>query len=207
MKISKTEFIIKLLKIPNKVKHLWFTRYNKWYFKLHKVKMGVNPLIRNKVYLKITTPGTLEIGDNFVFTSGDAINPLSRNSNGVIFISKNGYVKIGDNVQMSTPVIWCNESVCIGDNVKIGGDVVIMDTDAHNLNFVARRNRVTDQACVHNAPIKIEEDVLIGTRSIILKGVTIGARTIIGSGSIVTKDIPSDCIAAGNPCRVIKNIK
>ena len=54
-------------------------------------------------------------------------------------------------------------------------------------------------------PIVIEDDVLIGTRCIILKGVTIGARTIIGSGSVVTKSIPADCIAAGNPCQVIKS--
>ena len=47
---------------------------------------------------------------------------------------------------------------------------------------------------------------LIGARSIILKGVKIGARSVIGSGSIVTQNIPSDCIAAGNPCKIIKYI-
>lgn len=56
------------------------------------------------------------------------------------------------------------------------------------------------------AGITIGNDVLIGTRCIILKGVTIGDRTIIGSGSVVTKSIPSDCVAAGNPCKVIRNI-
>jgi acetyltransferase-like isoleucine patch superfamily enzyme len=49
----------------------------------------------------------------------------------------------------------------------------------------------------------IEDDVLIGARCIILKGVSIGARSIIGAGSIVVKNIPEDCIAAGNPCVVI----
>ena len=52
----------------------------------------------------------------------------------------------------------------------------------------------------------IEDNVLIGKRCIILKGVTIGARSIIGSGSVVTKSIPADCIAAGNPCKVIKQL-
>ena len=55
-------------------------------------------------------------------------------------------------------------------------------------------------------PIVIEDDVLIGTRCIILKGVTIGARSIIGSGSVVVKSIPADCIAAGNPCKIIRYI-
>ena len=52
----------------------------------------------------------------------------------------------------------------------------------------------------------IEDDVLIGARCIILKGVHIGARSVIGAGSVVAKDIPSDCIAAGNPCKVIKRL-
>ncbi|MCH4017747.1 MAG: hypothetical protein LKE74_04740 [Prevotella sp.] len=53
-------------------------------------------------------------------------------------------------------------------------------------------------------PIVIGNDVWLGANCLILKGVTIGARTIIGAGSVVTKDIPADCIAAGNPCEVIK---
>lgn len=58
-----------------------------------------------------------------------------------------------------------------------------------------------------SAPIVVEDDVWVGAHSIILKGVTIGARSIIGAGSVVTKSIPADCVAAGNPCRVIKNLK
>ena len=52
----------------------------------------------------------------------------------------------------------------------------------------------------------IEDDVLIGMNSIILKGVTVGARSIIGAGSVVTKSIPSDVIAAGNPAKVLKKL-
>ncbi len=55
------------------------------------------------------------------------------------------------------------------------------------------------------APVVIEDDVLIGVNSIILKGVTIGARSIIGAGSVVTKSVPSDCVACGNPCACSKN--
>ena len=56
------------------------------------------------------------------------------------------------------------------------------------------------------SPIFIEDDVWIGAHSIILKGVTIGARSIIGAGSVVTKSIPADCVAAGNPCKVIRKL-
>lgn len=58
-----------------------------------------------------------------------------------------------------------------------------------------------------SAPVVIEDDVWVGAHCIILKGVTIGARSVIGAGSVVTKSIPADCVAAGNPCKVIKNLK
>lgn len=58
-----------------------------------------------------------------------------------------------------------------------------------------------------SAPVVIEDDVWVGAHCIILKGVTIGARSIIGAGSVVTKSIPADCVAAGNPCKVIKLLK
>ena len=81
-----------------------------------------------------------------------------------------------------------------------------MNSDAHSLDYMHRRMPEIDQKNKKDKPIIIEDDVLIGTRCIILKGVTIGARSIIGSGSVVTKSIPSDCIAAGNPCKVIRYI-
>ena len=79
-----------------------------------------------------------------------------------------------------------------------------MDSDAHSLDYIIRREPTKD--IPKSKPIVIEDDVLIGTGTIILNGVTIGARSIIGAGSFVTKDIPKDCITAGNPCKMIKKI-
>ena len=107
--------------------------------------------------------------------------------------------------------LWANSSITIGNHVKIGGDCILLDSDAHSLDYHMRRveERIATpkyMSAVKTAPIVIEDDVLIGTRCIILKGVTIGARSVIGSGSVVTKSIPPDCIAAGNPCKVVKSI-
>ncbi len=113
-------------------------------------------------------------------------------------------LKIGYNVGMSSTRMWIHDSVTIGDNVKIGACVLITDTDAHPLDYVARR---TTSEGTKSAPIVIEDDVWVGAHSVILKGVTLGARCIIGAGSVVTKSIPADCVAAGNPCRVIKMLK
>ena len=126
------------------------------------------------------------------------INRMILKAHGVVF---------GRNLLIPGKVSWLiggHDSVAIGDNVKIGACVLITDTDAHPMDYMARR---TSNEGTKSAPIVIEDDVWVGAYSIILKGVTIGARSIIGAGSVVTKSIPSDCVAAGNPCKVIKSLK
>ena len=146
----------------------------------------------------------VSIGDNFYFSSGDAVNPMTSNLQGAVYVEPGAELTIGNNVGMSSTCIWVHDSVAVGDNVKIGACVLITDTDAHPMDYMARR---TSNEGTKSAPIVIEDDVWVGAHCIILKGVTIGARSIIGAGSVVTKSIPADCVAAGNPCRVIKNLK
>jgi maltose O-acetyltransferase len=89
--------------------------------------------------------------------------------------------------------------VQIGEHTMIGPSVQIY-TATHPLNAAARRKSEFAK------PIEIGSDCWIGGGAIILPGVTIGARTVIGAGSVVTRDVPSDVIAAGNPCRIIRPI-
>ena len=196
----------KIFNIPNKIKIIFFIIWNRLKFTLKGVSFGTNLIVYNRMYLAISKNANIEIGNNFIFTSGNNINPLCRNIRGCLVASPYSSIKIGNNVGMSSPCIWAHSSITIGNNVKIGGDCIIMDSDAHSLNYIDRRNPTIDDQNKKNSPIVIENDVLLGTRCIILKGVTIGARSIIGSGSLVTKTIPSDCIAAGNPCKIIRYI-
>lgn len=166
------------------------------------VKFGCDCQMHNRLYLLIKPTAKVFIGNNFRFSSGSNFNQLSRNIRGSIYVDNNAFLKIGDNVGISSSCIWSTKSIHIGNNVKIGADSLILDTDAHSLDYIERR---TDDKRI-SAPICIEDDVFIGTRTIILKGVTIGARSIIGAGSVVTRSIPADCIAAGNPCKVIRYI-
>lgn len=191
--------------LPRELSKRLFIHFNRWILKLNDVKFGSKVRIYNRFYLLKHLSAHITLGDNFSFTSGDCFNPLSRNIKGSIYAGRNASICIGNNVGVSSACIWAANSITIGNHVKIGSDSIILDTDCHNLDYIKRRTPATDVG--NSAPINIEDDVLIGTRCIILKGVTIGARSIIGSGSIVTKSIPSDCIAAGNPCRVIKIIE
>ena len=196
----------KFLRIPRRIKAEFYMRWNLIKFYLCGVSMGKGCKLYNKIYLYIARGGIAVIGDEFHFTSGDCLNPLCRNLEGVITINQNASLRIGNNVGISSGCIWAHQSIVIGNNVNIGGDCILMDSDAHSLNFLYRRDGQKYQKFKINKGIVIDDDVLVGARSIILKGVHIGARSIIGAGSVVTNDIPADCIAGGNPCRLIRNI-
>ena len=101
--------------------------------------------------------------------------------------------------------ISVGQSVVIGDHCLIGSNVLIADNDMHPLGAEARRrNETVSKDAIK--PVCIGDDVWIGSGCHILKGVKIGNGSVIGAGSVVVRDIPSGCIAAGNPARVVKQL-
>lgn len=109
---------------------------------------------------------------------------------------------IGDNVGVSGCSICAAYSISIGSFVLLGTGCMITDTDAHPLGHLERRNGKPPKT----APVIIEDDVFVGTRAMILKGVTLGRGSIIGAGSVVTKSVPAFSICAGNPARIIGSV-
>lgn len=212
MKIKR--FIIKIIKGPAYLSYRFYIVWNKLLFSLSGVEYGNNMRIFNRFYLRLHSTAKVKIGDDFTFSSGGAHNPLCRIQRGMIYLTRDARLTIGNNSGLSSACIWVKESVTIGNNVKVGGDCIILDNDCHSLDFQVRASKIRmntgysqDYTLANSAPIIIEDDVLIGARCIILKGVKVGARSIIAAGSVVTKNIPSDCIAGGNPCKVIKYLK
>jgi len=183
--------------------------FNRFLFRLKGVTFGKNMCILGKI--NVVGSGKITIGDNFMMTNGHAINPISSNMQGVFYTESGGVISVGDNVGMSSTRMWIRNRLNIGNNVNIGAYVLLIDTDSHQMDYRMRRRDASShfskeelQDNINSAPITIEDDVWIGAHSIVLKGVTIGARSIIGAGSVVTKSIPADYVAAGNPCRVIR---
>ncbi len=86
----------------------------------------------------------------------------------------------------------------------IGSGCLITDTDSHPLHWEDRL--INDDSKTKSKPIVIEDNVFIGARSIVLKGVTIGFGSVIGAGSVVTQSIPPNVVACGNPARIIKQL-
>ena len=116
----------------------------------------------------------------------------------------NSIIEIGDNVGISGSTINATTKITIGDNVLIGSGCLITDTDSHPLHWEDRLTN--DDSKTKSKPIVIEDNVFIGARSIVLKGVTIGFGSVIGAGSVVTQSIPPNVVACGNPARIIKQI-
>lgn len=105
-----------------------------------------------------------------------------------------------------------NNRINIGSNVLIASDVKIY-TATHTTDVAGRTNtpdnkEISGCFCrTYSKPITIEDNVWIGGGAILLPGVTIGKNSVIGAGSVVTHSIPENCVAVGNPCRVIRSIR
>lgn len=147
---------------------------------------------------------SIEIGENFIACSAPRKNSIGVFQKVMIkALGAGAHIVIGDNVGISGATI-SGSNITIGNNVLIGSGVLITDNDAHPIDPELRKIEGSEN--IASAPVNIGNDVFIGARAIILKGVTIGNGTVIGAGSVVVKDIPARCIAAGNPAKVIKYI-
>ena len=144
--------------------------------------------------------GQIKIGENVQI--GFDPSPFLYSGYGYIEARKEeSIVSIGDNVTINNNiVIICeSEGISIGSKTLIGSNCEITDSDFHHLDPIKRH---TEKANVKK--VVIEENVFIGSNVKILKGVTIGQNSVIANGSIVSKSIPSNVIAAGIPAKVIK---
>ena len=170
------------------------------------VVFGSGTRLRGNIGLQIQG-GKMSIGNGFQVSSGTMSNPMGRNIKACIRVGKDGVLTIGNNVGMSSMTLWCNDSITIGDNVKVGAMTIITDNDAHAMDPVLRANPKTDAINAKHAPVVIKDNAFIGAMCFIGKGVTIGENSIVGAGSVVTKNIPDNEIWAGNPAKFIKKLE
>jgi acetyltransferase-like isoleucine patch superfamily enzyme len=130
------------------------------------------------------------------------IQCLVNVNNGDLILGNNCFINAGTKVN-------CQMRIQIGNYVMISYDCILLDNNSHSLDFLARRGEIdagfpngTKPQIEHSktamAPIIIEDDVWIGVKSMVFKGVAIGERAVIAAGTIVTKDVAKDTVTYGN---------
>lgn len=159
-------------------------------------------MIRGIPYIK--NNGQLIIENDVIINSYYAGNPIGGQTKTTFWIKNNGIIIIKKGARISNSTFVSANKILISENVYIGGDCKIYDTNFHSIDF---NKRILDgDSDVKSCPIIIEKGAFIGGGSIILKGVIIGEKSVIGAGSVVTNNIPEGEIWGGNPAKFIKKL-
>ncbi len=191
-------------KISNRIARWMIYPYLRLLFMFNQVEWQAHWKFDGIPILQKHRKSVMRFGSGFSLRSSVRSNPLGANHPVILCTWLPGArLEIGENFAMTGGTLCAAESICIGNNVNIGANSTVIDTDFHPLNPETRKQ--SPQAA-STSPIVIEDDVFIGMNCIILKGVTIGKGSVIGAGSVVAHSIPSHVIAGGNPAKVIKEI-
>jgi acetyltransferase-like isoleucine patch superfamily enzyme len=164
------------------------------------VKLGQKVIFNGFPFVLRFRRSRIEIGDNCSFNSAKSslliglLRPCT-----FVTLAENSEIILGNNVGLSGCIIIAASKIILGNQVMIGANCTILDTDFHHSDL---QKRHTDNS-FPTRPVIIKDNVFIGANCLILKGITIGQNSTIGAGSVVITSIPDNTIAAGNPCKVI----
>jgi acetyltransferase-like isoleucine patch superfamily enzyme len=161
------------------------------------VKLGDNTKFDGKSFFKRYPKSTITVGNGCEFLSRPNSNLIGINRPCIIStLTEEAVLEIGDNCGFSGTVIGAFNKIKIGNNVRFGANTLITDSDWHP----------EDTRVGPAKPVTIGNNVWLGINVVVLKGVEIGENTVIGANSLVTKNIPANVIAAGNPCKEIAKL-
>ena len=185
----------RVLTLPSKL-------YNYILLKYRHVNYGENLIINGRLFCVSNSKDGIKLGNNVRINSCRKSNPIGGDDKTILFAKGKGKIRIDDGCGLSNNTLFACESIMIGKNVLIGGGTKIYDTDFHWIELSRRLNELGGAT----KPVIIKDGAFIGAHCIILKGVTIGEESIVGAGSVVTKDIPNGEIWAGNPAKYIRKV-
>jgi len=182
---------------------LVFSPLVKLYVRCMGARLGRGGVFLGRPFIDRAVGSKIEIGGYFTIQSLWYLNRVGYAHPTMLQTEdKNSFIKIGDYLEASGVTLYASKGITIGDHVLLGANTVIVDTDLHPVSVKIRD--ASDRVNVGKKEIFIGDNVWVGMNCIILKGVHIGKNAVIGAGSVVTRDIPADCVAAGVPAKVIK---
>ena len=177
-----------MMPIPEIWDNSWAVLRAYWYFRRatelgSKVRVWGKPSVRNK--------GKMIVGNRVRLISTIATTELVSGDNGLLKIGDGTIINYGCSIAAT-------QLIQFGIDCSIGTHVLMMDNDFHHIEPERRNERP------ESSPIILEDNVWVGGRAIILRGVTIGHDSVIGAGSVVARSIPPRSVAMGFPARVIR---
>lgn len=177
--------------------------FNSLLFAIKDVNYTDRPRVNG--YLMIKGRGKITIGKNVSINSSFNSNPVGLGTQTALYTAnKDASITIGNNVGISNSLLFSFNDIIVEDDVLIGGGSQILDSDFHSIDY---KQRVAEKdSGIQSKPIHIKKGAFIGTNSIILKGVTIGAYSVIAAGSVVAKSVPDKEIWGGNPAKFLKSM-
>lgn len=204
--------VSKLLLLPKRISY-FVREFPNSYYRYKALKQFSKPgvvfdvssaYLWGPLFVNICDGAKVKIGKHFGFVA--RMPKSSCGWEGRLIVAENAILEIGENTGCNSTTICCFQHIKIGSYVKIGAGSLIMDTNYHSLDWRERRIESEMETNKKTSPVIIGDDVFIGARTIINKGVTIGERSIVAAGSVVVKDIPADEIWGGNPAKFIKKL-
>jgi acetyltransferase-like isoleucine patch superfamily enzyme len=170
------------------------------YARMRRARVHASVLLNGRPLIRCVTGGKMEIREGVKINTRVASNPvIGRQRTTLMVMAPGARMMIGANVGMSGVCICAANSVEIGERTIIGADALITDTDFHS---PLPDGGWSNDAAGTSAPVKIGRGCFIGARAIVLKGVTIGDGAVVAAGALVTRDVPAEHLAIGNPAVV-----
>jgi len=169
------------------------------------VEFGAGLVLHSFPVCRRSRGARIKLGSNVTINNKIDENPAGIAHRTVLAaVGEKAELSIGNNVGISGAVLFCACRITIEDHVNIGAGVKIYDTDFHPIGAMARR--ANDMSQIKTAAVRICHDAWLGADSMILKGVVIGARSIVAARAVVVKDVPEDCVVAGVPAHIVARL-
>lgn len=170
---------------------------------------GQNFKTSGRCHFKARNSNSIRIGKNVSLLAHWRSNRVGLSNPLLLQTFGDGVIEIGDFSGGSAVIFSSRSKISIGKHVNLGGNTRIFDHDFHPVDPMLRRLGYSEQEPhVRTAPVEIEDDVFVGANVIILKGVKLGARSIVAAGAVVFKgDYPPDSLLVGNPAKIVSNKK
>jgi acetyltransferase-like isoleucine patch superfamily enzyme len=174
-----------------------------WRFeaRLKGVKFQGRATFLGRPLLSLVKGSRIVIGDGALIHSATRSNPLGlARPCALRSLAPGAYLILGNRVGLSGVALCAGAGIEVGEGTIMGAGAMIIDNDFHQ---AIGEWEWSNDSFTGARPIKIGRGVFVGASAIVLKGVTVGDRAIIGAGAVVTKDVPPHHIAAGNPAKII----